>query len=179
MVSIHIAAMARMPALLLSAAWILLASTAGSGAEALQAAVSGPDRNAIASCLRDSIGAPRACIGTIAVVCARQTAGDRRTAEIECSRRETAVWRERLDLASAALAQPLAAGPRSRFAAVQRSWEAYSTQQCAFLADLQPPARAPVLQAACELREVAARALEVERLVRRRTRETPRPEIQR
>jgi lysozyme inhibitor LprI len=138
------------------------------------------DRAAIASCLRDSTDRPRACIGTIAVVCARQASGDRREAEIACTRREAAIWRERLELAAMLLGQRLESGSRSRFVALQRSWESYTAQKCAFIGDVQPPARAAVMQAGCELNEVAQRALEVERLTRRLAQAgPPRPQLER
>jgi hypothetical protein len=111
---------------------------------------------------------PRACIGTIAVVCARQPGAAGEGAEIACSRREAAVWRERLDLALAALAQRLESGPRSRLGSLHRTWEGYATQKCAFAAEIQPAARAASTQAACELREVALRSMETERMLRRR-----------
>jgi hypothetical protein len=129
--------------------------------------VSQADRAAIATCVRESGEMPRACIGTIAVVCTREPGVVRESADIACSRREAAVWRERLDLALASFAQRLEPGPRSRLAALQRSWEGYSAQKCAFAGEIQPPARAAAMQAGCELREVALRAMEVERLARR------------
>ena len=55
------------------------------------------DRAAIASCVRESGEMPRACIGTIAVVCAREPGTAREGGDVACSRREAAVWRERLE----------------------------------------------------------------------------------
>lgn len=145
------------------------------------AAASEADREAIGSCLRESGGTPRVCIGTIAVVCARQATGERREAEIDCSRREASVWRERLAAALAALGQRLEPDPRSRLNSVQRVWEDYSAQKCAFLADIHTPARVPGQQAACELRQVASRAIEVERLGRLQSNADvpPRPRLDR
>ena len=143
--------------------------------------VAAADRSAIAACVREAGELPRACIGTIAVVCVRQPGAPREGAEVECSRREAAVWRERLDFALSAYAQRLDSGPRSRLAALQRSWEGYSAQKCAFAAEVQPAARAAVTQAACELREVALRSMEIERGLRRQG-ERPadrRPQIER
>ena len=138
------------------------------------------DRAAIASCIRESADRPRACIGSIAVICAREARGDRREAEIACTRREAAVWRERLDLALQAVAPRLESGPRNRFAAVQRSWEEYTALRCAFFGEIQPPDRAPVMQAGCELRAVAGRAIEIENLARRRAQGgQPRPQLYR
>ena len=144
-----------------------------------QAPVPQADRSAIGSCMSESAGTPRACIGTIAVPCVGQASGDRRDAEIACSRREAAVWRERLDGASSLLARNLASGLRSRFAAVQRSWEGFAAQKCAFLGEVQPPARAAVMQAGCDLTEVAGRAIEVERLARTHAAAASRPRIER
>jgi hypothetical protein len=142
--------------------------------------VTSPDRAAIATCIRESQDRPRVCIGTIAVVCAREARGDRREAEIACSRREAAVWRERLEAATAALAQRLDSGTRSRFAAEQRSWESYVGLKCAFVGEIQPPATAPMMQAGCELRSAASRAIEVEGWVRRLARgNQPRPQLHR
>jgi hypothetical protein len=138
------------------------------------------DRAAISSCIRQSVERPRACIGAVAVVCARQAQGDRREAEIACTRREAAVWRERLDLATMALAQRLASGQRSRFAAGQRAWESYVGLNCAFVGEIQPPATAPMMQVGCELRAAAGRAIEVEGWVRRLARGSqPRPQLHR
>jgi hypothetical protein len=169
--------MRKRPALLLAiglAAAPALAQAPGQGG------VAAADRTAIAACVRESGEMPRACIGTIAVVCARQPGAPREGAEVDCSRREAAVWRERLDLALAAYAQRLDSGPRSRLSALQRSWEAYSAQKCAFSAEVQPAARAAATQAACELREVALRTIEVERGLRRQERPSERrPQIER
>jgi hypothetical protein len=129
----------------------------------------GTDRALLSACLRESQAAPRACIGTIAVPCVRQGLGGVRTdAEIACARREATLWRERLDAASGAFAQTLDSGQRSRFAALQRSWEAYTAQKCGFLGEMQPPARMAAMQAGCDLQEIAARAIEIERSMRSR-----------
>ena len=138
------------------------------------------DRAAVASCVRDSLERPRACIGAVAVICASEASGDKREAEIACTRREAAVWRERLDVALRALMQRLDSGPRQRLAAVQRSWEEYTALRCAFAGEVQPPARAAVMQAGCELRAVAGRAIELGALVRRHMQASePRPQLER
>jgi Lysozyme inhibitor LprI len=169
---------------LLSLACVLL----GLGSSASQTLAQSPnsgsvraeDRTAIASCVRESLDRPQACIGAVAVVCARQAQGDRREAEIACTRREAAVWRERLDLAAMALAQRLESGQRSRFAAGQRTWESYVGLNCAFVGEITPPATAPVMQSGCELRSAATRAIEVEGWVRRLARRSePRPQLHR
>jgi hypothetical protein len=150
------------------------------GAQAPEGNVTAADRAAIAACMRDSADQPRACIGSIAVICARQTSGERRDTEIACTRREAAVWRERLDFATSALSQRLASTSRSRFGAVQRSWEEYVALRCAFTGEIETPARAPVMQAGCEFRAVAARAIEIETMARRRLQPAqPRPQLQR
>lgn len=150
-----------------------------SRAQAPETSVPAADRNAIASCLRDSGEQARTCIGTIAVVCVRQDS-NRDEARISCTRREAAVWRERLDFALRSLTQRLDSGPRTRLAAVQRSWEAYAPQKCALMGELQSPAQAPSVQAGCDLRETAVRAIEVERLARRQAEgPAPRPRIER
>lgn len=137
--------------------------------------VTGTDRAAMSACLRESLESPGACIGSIAVICARTTTGgDRREIEVTCARRETAVWRERLDAASGAYAQRLEAGARTRFVALQRTWESYTAQKCAFFGDTQPPARAATMQAGCGLRELATRTNEIERELRTRTASAPR-----
>jgi hypothetical protein len=89
------------------------------------------------------------------------------------------VWRERLDLAVNALMQRLAPGPRSRLASVQRSWETYVAQKCMFVGEIQSAARGAILQTGCELRAVASRAIEVERLIRRQQPNQARPELHR
>lgn len=144
-------------------------------ATAQNADVTGTDRAAMSACLRESLESPAACIGSIAVICARAAgAGDRREIEISCARRETAVWRERLEAASGAYAQRLEPGARSRFIALQRTWETYAAQKCAFFGDTQPPARAATMQAGCGLREIASRTNEIEREMRQRPAGAPR-----
>lgn len=136
--------------------------------------VTGTDRAAMSACLRESLDSPGACIGSIAVICARAApGGDRREIEVACARRETTVWRERLDAASGAYAQRLEAGARTRFVALQRTWESYTAQKCAFFGDTQPPARAATMQAGCGLRELATRTHEIERELRLKTASAP------
>lgn len=135
--------------------------------DAQPAAVSAEDRAALASCLRDAADLPRACIGTIAVACARGSGSAEAGREVACSRRESGAWRERLDLVGGALSGRLDSGQRSRLGAAQRSWETYAVQKCAFAAEMQRPERAAAMEAACSLREVATRAIEMERLASR------------
>lgn len=158
---------------------VLIACSSQVRAQAPESTVAAADRNAIASCLRDSGESPRTCIGTIAVVCVRQGA-NRDEARISCTRREAAVWRERLELSLRVLAQRLDSGLRNRLASVQRSWEAYAPHKCALMGELQAPAQAAAVQAGCDLRETAVRAIEVERLARRQAQgASPRPRIER
>ncbi len=126
------------------------------------------DRDAMAQCLGESGRAPSACIGSIALVCARRDGGDRRAAEIACSRREVAVWRERMTSAIAALDGKLDGAARTHFTAVQQAWESYADLNCSFISQAFPASpRAAVFEAGCELREVAERTIHVERLLRR------------
>lgn len=130
--------------------------------------VAAADRDAMAQCLGESGRAPSACIGSIALVCARRDSGDRRKAEIACSRREVAVWRERMTSAIAALDGKLDGAARTHFAAVQQAWESYADLNCSFISQAFPASpRAAVFEAGCELREVAERTIHVERLLRR------------
>jgi hypothetical protein len=159
---------------------ILLAAPAAAQTQPPGNGVSQADRATIAACVRDSGEMPRACIGAIAVVCARQPGTPRDGADVACSRREAAVWRERLDLSHAALAQRLESGSRSRLASLHRAWEGYAAQKCAFAAEIETAARAAATQAACELREVALRTMEIERMLRRQERPADRrPQLQR
>lgn len=127
----------------------------------------GTDRAQLSSCLRDAPTAPRSCIGSIAVPCvSRAAATNRAEAEVSCAKRETTLWRERMDAASGVYAQSLDAGLRSRFTALQRSWESYVAQKCGFTAEIQPPARMATMQSGCDLQEVASRSIEIERSLR-------------
>lgn len=122
------------------------------------------DRLAMMSCLRDAPASREGCIGSVAVACVRSSqSGDRVAAEIGCARREEAVWRERLALAGEGALRNADAGRRSRFVALQLAWEGYVQQKCSYYAAGQPAARSPGLRAGCEVREVALRALELER----------------
>lgn len=170
---------------MLTLALMLLAGAAHAGPTVtpIQATPDGTDRATVAACLRDGAQGPQSCIGSIAVPCsARQGSAERSVSQITCSRREAGVWRERLELAGNLAAGQLEAGARSRFTAVQRAWESFVAQKCALLGEVSAPAQAAGAQAACELREVALRAIEVEQLARK-ARETftapRRPELQR
>ncbi len=121
------------------------------------------DRAQLASCLQTNSGAAPSCIGSIAVACVVAAGANRSAAEAGCARREEAVWREKLVLAVQQSGRPLDAGQRSRLVALQMSWEGYVAQKCAFYAATQREALQPGRQAGCELREVAARVLELER----------------
>lgn len=147
---------------------LALAQLAPSPAAAQAASpVTPEDRASISSCLRESPSTPQACVGSVAVVCARTTIGqDKRDTDISCAKRESAIWRERLDAGQLGYAQQLQPTARSRFIALQRSWESYTVQKCAFFGEVQPVARAAVMQSGCELREVANRAIEIERDLR-------------
>lgn len=136
-------------------------------------AVQPGDRLQVAACVRQGPAASAACVGSVAVPCVRSAGGDRRDAEITCARREEAVWRERLVLATQMLGRTLDAGGRSQFAALQLAWEGYAVQKCAFYGSAQLPARAAGLRAGCELREIGQRALEVERFAAGRNRRPP------
>ncbi|TCR62054.1 uncharacterized protein DUF1311 [Bosea sp. BK604] len=127
------------------------------------------DRAQMASCLRQSGTATSSCIGLIAVSCVRSAGGDRRDAETTCARREEAVWRERLELASLAVLRAEQTGARGQFVALQLAWESYVAQKCAFFGGTQPAARVAGMQAGCELREVANRSLELERFITQRS----------
>ncbi|MDJ1157245.1 lysozyme inhibitor LprI family protein [Chelatococcus sp. SYSU_G07232] len=133
-------------------------------------AVDPADRAAISTCLDEGKDSPQACIGSIAVVCSRRDASNTLEAEVTCARREAAVWRERLDSMTVTLARTLEPGARNRFAAVQRAWEDYAGLKCSFIGEQAPAARAAVFQSGCELREVANRAIEVERFMRHNAR---------
>jgi uncharacterized protein YecT (DUF1311 family) len=155
---------------------LFLALTTSAPAQERPPAIgSGTDRALLSTCLRESASTPRACIGTIAVPCVRQTPGPNRgesanrgESEVTCAKRETILWRERLDAASGTFAQALDSSQRSRFAALQRSWEGYIAQKCAFLGETQAPARMAAMQAGCDLQEVASRSIEIERSLRTR-----------
>ncbi len=124
------------------------------------------DRAQLASCLQANGGAAPACIGSIAVACVVAAGSDRGAAEAGCARREEAVWRERLVQAVQQSGRPLDAGQRSRLVALQMSREGYVAQKCAFYAATQREGLQAGRQAGCELREVAARVLELDRASR-------------
>lgn len=147
---------------------ILACTAASASAQQRPAPNEARDRTALANCLRENASAPRSCIGAITVPCTQQASTGRPDMELTCARRERAAWRARLEAASNALLTQLDSEGRSRFAALQRTWEGFTAQKCSFVADLSPAARAGIMQAGCDLREVADRAIEIERLGRSR-----------
>lgn len=162
-----------MRAMMSKTAFALLLMCAAAAPVLAQAPAPSPtlaaDRAQMASCLRQSATATSSCIGLIAVTCVRAAGGDRRDAETACARREEAVWRERLELASLAVLRAGETGSRSQFVALQLAWESYVAQKCAFFGGTQSPARVAGMQAGCELREVANRSLELERFIAQRS----------
>ena len=131
------------------------------------------DRASIAECLRQQAGAPTACIGAVAVACVATAGVDRRAAETGCARREEAIWRERLNQGLQQSARALDAGQRSRLVSVHLAWESYVAQKCALHGATQPAVLQAGRQAGCELREVATRALELQRAVSRPAQRRP------
>jgi hypothetical protein len=137
------------------------------------------DRTALSTCLRDGAGMAPSCIGTVVFACLRQAEGAAAGRDVACARREQSAWRERLDAGLQTLGRSLDNGGRARLAALQRSFESYSAEKCALMADLAPPARTGFTRAACDLREVALRAIEVERQARGNTRQPSTPRLER
>lgn len=131
------------------------------------------DRAQMDECLRQSGAALTSCIGAVAVACVRAAGVNRSDAEQGCARREEAVWRERLNQALQVTGRPLDAGQRSRLASLHLAWEGYIAQKCAFYRSTQPSAVQMGRQAGCELREVAQRALELQRAMPRPTQRRP------
>jgi hypothetical protein len=121
------------------------------------------DRAQLVACLRQSGTVATSCIGLVAVACVRAASTDRRIAEHSCARREEAVWRERLGQAALLVTRSMDPGQRSKFAALQVTWESYVAQKCAFYGASQSQGLQLGRQAGCELREVANRALELGR----------------
>lgn len=146
---------------------LFLLSTVFAGSAAAQTPPASPmlaaDRAQLSACLRQSGTAASSCIGSIAVACVRATGTGRQEAEFGCARREEAVWRERLGQAVAIVGRSLDAGRQSRLASLQLAWEGFVAQKCAFYGAAQGEGLQVGRQAGCELREVAARAIEVER----------------
>jgi hypothetical protein len=131
------------------------------------------DRAQLSICLRQSGGAPASCIGTIAVACVAAASTGRREAESGCARREEAAWRERLGQALAIVGRSLDSGRQSRLASLQLAWEGFIAQKCAFYGASQSEALQVGRQAGCELREVAERAIELERAMPRQPQRPP------
>src|SRR5215210_3086741 len=108
------------------AAWaVILAGTTAASAQSIdEVAVTEADRAAVAGCLRESGDTPRACIGAVAVVCARQTGatGVRPRSTVRAAkrrfgasalRRPPACSRPALSLGRGAALQPCSAAGRA------------------------------------------------------------------
>lgn len=152
-----------MAAMLLSALIFLLLAFGATPSWAQGSTTLASDRAQLSACLRDNRTAAPSCIGTIAVACVGTAGSDRRAAEAGCARREETVWRERLMQAMQQSGRTLDAGLRSRLAALHLAWEGFIAQKCAFYGATQREGWQLGRQAGCELREVATRALELER----------------
>lgn len=162
---ICVSAALRLAALLPVALALLLSSPGAAQTPPAPNATLNADRAQLSTCLRASATAMNSCIGAIAIACVRASGTDGSMAEQRCARREEAVWRERLTEALQATGRPLDAARRSRLASLHLAWEGYVAQKCAFYGASQPASLQMGRQAGCELREVANRAIELQRSV--------------
>ena len=124
------------------------------------------DKEVIESCLAGSTDSPYACIGSVAVVCVKLTMPRGTRQEASCTERERMVWQTRLEASIQEVNRSIPTSARRRFATLQRAWQNYYTLKCDFISDDLPQERSATLQKGCELREIAARSIEVERYLK-------------
>ncbi|MBS7698216.1 MULTISPECIES: lysozyme inhibitor LprI family protein [unclassified Chelatococcus] len=124
------------------------------------------DSEVIESCLAGSAESPYACIGSVAVVCVKLTMPQGTRHEASCTERERTVWQTRLEASITEVNRSLPASARKRFATLQRAWQNYYTLKCDFMSDDLPQERSATMQKGCQLREIAARSIEVERYLK-------------
>jgi uncharacterized protein YecT (DUF1311 family) len=127
---------------------------------------SAADRTVVEACLAEKAKASEQerCIGVIADACLEKGDDPSTHGMADCSRREHAVWDERLNRIYKKLMRELDNPTRVRLREMQRAWIAFEEKKCGFHYVAEPGSASIPMIAYCSMTETGRQALFLERL---------------
>ena len=142
----------------LACAVLMLAATASRCETAKPDAA---DSAAVQSCIKSAANGSQLerCIGIIADPCADQPGAESTAGQVACAARENAVWDDILNETYRRLRDALDAQQKNKLRIMQRAWIDSRTRSCAFYWDFFRGTMASPMNAFCNNRETARRAL--------------------
>ena len=119
------------------------------------------DSVAVQSCIKAAAGGSQRerCIGIIADPCADQPGAESTAGQVACAARENAVWDDILNETYRRLRDTLDPQQKNKLRIMQRAWIDSRTRSCAFYWDFFRGTMAAPMNAFCNNRETARRAL--------------------
>jgi uncharacterized protein YecT (DUF1311 family) len=124
------------------------------------------DRSAVETCLdeRAKTGDQERCIGAVADTCLEKGDDLSTHGMADCSRREHAVWDERLNRIYRKLMRELDNSTRIRLREMQRAWIAFEEKKCTLHHVAEPGSASIPMMAYCSMTETGRQALFLERV---------------
>src|SRR5262245_31510304 len=124
------------------------------------------DRTAIETCLTEKAKTndQERCIGFIADACLEKGDDPSTHGMADCSRREHAVWDERLNRTYRKFMSEADAATRAKLREMQRAWIAFEEKKCAFHYVAEPGSASIPMTAYCSMTETGRQALFLERV---------------
>jgi uncharacterized protein YecT (DUF1311 family) len=145
----------------LTLALLLMLWAAASAAQPASA-----DRTVVEVCLAEKAkaGEQERCIGVIADACLEKGDDPSTHGMADCSRREHAVWDERLNRVYRRLLREVDNATRARLREMQRAWIAFEDKKCGFHHVAEPGTAAVPMAAYCIMTETGRQVLFLERV---------------
>lgn len=127
------------------------------------------DRATVQKCLDEKIAASEereGCVGVIADPCLEKSEDPSTFGMADCSRREYAVWDDRLNETYRKLMKELDAKQQRELRELQRAWIAFSDRKCGFHRVMQPEGSIIIpIAAYCAMQEVGRQATFLETML--------------
>lgn len=127
------------------------------------------DRAAIQKCVDEKVAANEdreRCVGAIADACLEKSDDPSTYGMADCTRREHAVWDERLNAVYRQLMKELDAKQREELRDLQRAWIAFSEKKCGFYRVMQPEGSIIIpIAAYCTMEEMGRQAAFLETML--------------
>jgi uncharacterized protein YecT (DUF1311 family) len=106
------------------------------------------------------------CVGVIADACLEKSDDPSTFGMADCSRREYAVWDDRLNATYQKLMKELDAKQQRELRELQRAWIAFSNRKCAFYRVMQPEGSIVIpIASYCSMQEVGRQAAFLETML--------------
>jgi uncharacterized protein YecT (DUF1311 family) len=127
---------------------------------------SAADRAAVETCLTEKAKTQEqeGCIGVIADACLEKGDDPSTHGMADCSRREHAVWDERLNRSYRKFMREADNATRTKLREMQRAWIAFEEKKCAFHYVAEPGSASIPMTAYCSMTETGRQALFLERV---------------